>query len=68
MEHTITRAQPRRRLSLLARLRQMRIVRRQRLDLRNMSDRQLRDIGLTRDEAEAEAGRPLWDLSATWLR
>ncbi|MEZ5777946.1 MAG: DUF1127 domain-containing protein [Paracoccaceae bacterium] len=67
MEHTITRAQPRR-LSLLARLGQMRNVRRQRLDLRDMSDRQLRDIGLTRDEAEAEAERPLWDLPTIWLR
>ncbi len=30
------------------------------LELRALSDRELRDIGLTRDEADALAAKPLW--------
>lgn len=30
--------------------------------LSELSDAQLRDIGLTRDQARAEAERPFWDL------
>ncbi len=33
---------------------------RERLSLATLDDRQLRDIGLTRDEALIEAGRPFW--------
>ena len=36
-------------------------VRRQRRQLAELSDELLRDIGITRVEAEAEAGRPFWD-------
>lgn len=35
---------------------------RQRAALAAMDDAQLRDLGLTRDEALAEARRPIWDL------
>lgn len=33
----------------------------QRRDLRELTDDQLRDIGLTRAEARREAARPFWD-------
>lgn len=35
--------------------------RRQRRDLRELTDDQLLDIGLTRAEARREAARPFWD-------
>jgi uncharacterized protein YjiS (DUF1127 family) len=41
---------------------------RQRRDLLAMDDTRLRDIGLTREQAEAEAGRPVWDVPSHWLR
>jgi len=41
---------------------------RQRAALRNMTDAQLRDIGITREQAATEARRPLWDVPAHWLR
>ena len=28
----------------------------------------LRDLGLSAEEARAEAARPIWDVPATWLR
>ena len=34
----------------------------QRNDLRHLSDRALADIGVTRQQAQAEARRPLWDV------
>jgi len=34
---------------------------RQRRDLRELSDDQLRDIGVTRQDARREAARPFWD-------
>jgi uncharacterized protein YjiS (DUF1127 family) len=34
--------------------------RRQRQQLRQLDDHQLRDIGLTREQAEREADRPFW--------
>jgi len=37
-------------------------VSRQRRELVRMSDQQLHDIGVTRDDAEREANRPFWDL------
>ncbi|WP_265500235.1 DUF1127 domain-containing protein [Paracoccus beibuensis] len=41
-------------------------VRRTRIDLSRLSDAQLRDIGLTRDEVEAEIARPIWDVPNHW--
>ena len=35
--------------------------RRQRMDLLELSDDHLRDIGVTPSEARREAGRPFWD-------
>lgn len=43
-------------------------VRRQRRRLAELDDAQLRDIGLTREAARAEADRPVWDVPQTWLR
>ncbi|TGN68288.1 DUF1127 domain-containing protein [Paracoccus gahaiensis] len=43
-------------------------VRRTRLDLDRLTDDQLRDIGLTREDVEAEMNRPLWDVPAHWRR
>jgi uncharacterized protein YjiS (DUF1127 family) len=41
---------------------------RSRRSLRRLDDHLLRDIGLTRAEAEAEATRALWDAPAHWKR
>ncbi|PTW51364.1 MULTISPECIES: DUF1127 domain-containing protein [Rhodovulum] len=41
---------------------------RQRRQLIELDDRQLRDIGLTAEEARAEARRPVWDVPQNWLR
>jgi uncharacterized protein YjiS (DUF1127 family) len=37
---------------------------RQRRQLTEMDDRQLKDIGITRDEAEQEARKPIWKSGA----
>lgn len=37
-------------------------VQRQRGELAKLSDQQLHDIGITREQAEREARRPFWDL------
>jgi uncharacterized protein YjiS (DUF1127 family) len=37
-------------------------VRRQRRQLQGLSDAMLRDIGLSRADAERESTRPFWDL------
>ena len=39
---------------------------RSRHGLRRLDDHLLRDIGLTRSEAVAEASRPAWDAPAHW--
>ena len=41
-------------------------ARRQRKALKSLNDAALRDLGLTRAEAEAEANRPIWDVPAHW--
>ncbi len=38
-------------------------VAKQRRALAEMSDEQLRDIGIARHQAQAEAARPFWDAS-----
>lgn len=43
-------------------------VRRSRLDLAHLSDEQLRDIGLNRDQVGAEIARPIWDVPTNWRR
>jgi uncharacterized protein YjiS (DUF1127 family) len=41
-------------------------LRRQRRSLRALDAHLLRDIGLTAAEAEAEAARPVWDVTPHW--
>ncbi|MCI4663557.1 MAG: DUF1127 domain-containing protein [Neomegalonema sp.] len=55
-------ARPERRRSLFARLNIVGQIRSERIALADLSDDMLRDLGLTREEAMAEANRPVWDL------
>lgn len=41
---------------------------RQRRRLDELDDRMLDDIGCSRAEAEAEAGRPVWDAPVHWRK
>jgi uncharacterized protein YjiS (DUF1127 family) len=41
-------------------------LRRQRRALRELDPHQLADIGLSADQAMAEARRPIWDVPPTW--
>lgn len=43
-------------------------LRRSRQDLAHLTDDQLRDIGLTRDQVADEIARPIWDVPANWRR
>lgn len=49
--------------SPLATLARWRRVRRERLQLLELNDYMLNDIGLTREEAGREAARPFWDAA-----
>jgi uncharacterized protein YjiS (DUF1127 family) len=53
---------------ILTRIRHMNDVIRSRRALRRLDDHTLRDIGLTRPEAEAEAKRARWDAPQHWNR
>ncbi|MBE1283055.1 MAG: DUF1127 domain-containing protein [Rhodobacteraceae bacterium] len=57
-----------RRASLLNTLRIAINVSRQRRALRLLDDSALDDVGLTREEAQAEARRPFWDAPDFWRR
>lgn len=50
------------------RLKDAAALRRQRIALSELTPERLADIGLTPDEARAEAARPLWDVPQHWLR
>ncbi|MBV2358308.1 DUF1127 domain-containing protein [Thalassococcus sp. CAU 1522] len=52
--------------SLATRIRNWRSVSRQRHALSRLDTAALRDIGLSREQAENEANRPFWDASANW--
>ncbi|WP_170161971.1 DUF1127 domain-containing protein [Paracoccus siganidrum] len=52
----------------LARVLTMFDVRRTRIELARLDDSQLHDIGLTRDQVQAELERPVWDVPANWRR
>ncbi len=41
-------------------------VRRSRRALKRLDDAALRDISLSRQEAETEARRPIWDVPRNW--
>ncbi len=65
---TTSVATGRSRQTLLARLNMWMGLYRQRRTLARLDDSALRDLGLTRDEADAEAMRPIWDVPAAWRR
>ncbi len=41
---------------------------RQRKILRHLDDTALKDIGITRKQAQTEAKRPIWDVPGHWLK
>ncbi|MFE3839451.1 DUF1127 domain-containing protein [Pseudogemmobacter sonorensis] len=43
-------------------------LRRERIQLAQLDDHLLLDIGLSRDEARIEAERPIWDAPEYWRR
>ncbi len=43
-------------------------IRRSRRKLIELEDYLLDDVGITRQQARREAGRPLWDVESHWLR
>jgi len=57
---------PHTRRALLPRLFALLSLRRQRAGLRDLPPHILRDIGLTPEEAQAEADRPFWDAPPHW--
>ena len=65
---TLTHAHPRsaRRTGFFATVRLAYDAWRSRRALAALEDTALRDIGLTRDEAQAEANRPIWDVPSNW--
>ena len=40
----------------------------QRQQLKRLDDAALRDIGISRAQAEIEANRPIWDAPVSWTR
>ena len=65
MDHALPRPGSRR-PRLVARLRAALALRRQRGRLGDLGDHLLEDIGISRDEAEREASRPVWDVPHGW--
>jgi uncharacterized protein YjiS (DUF1127 family) len=51
---------------LVARLQMGLVARMQRKHLAALDAAQLADIGVTREQAEIEAARPLWDIPSNW--
>jgi len=67
MAHTLDIARPyrsTRRIGLFDYL----ALARQRRALARLDDARLHDMGISVDEARAEAARPLWDVPAHWTR
>lgn len=54
------------RISLGTRLAQSYGIWRQRQALKSLDDKALRDIGVTRSQADAEARRSVWDAPDSW--
>lgn len=67
LSHSAVRSSASRR-SLQQRLMDLIALRRQRVALANLDDTQLADIGLTRQEADQEAVRPIWDAPSHWSK
>ena len=52
----------------LSRLIDVLALRRSRQSLATLDDHMLRDIGVSREQAQSEADRAAWDVSPTWRR
>ena len=52
----------------LSRLFNLLAVRRSRQSLAALDDHMLRDIGISREQAQAEADRAAWDVAPCWRR
>ncbi len=57
-----------RRLSIAKRLRMMLALRKSRAQLAALTDDQLADIGVSRDQATAESQRAPWDGHEYWVK
>ena len=69
MTLTLARLLPRIGLSAsIETLAHMHAVWRQRQALKHLDEAALRDIGVTRRQARAEAGRAIWDAPLSWHR
>ncbi|WP_172292619.1 DUF1127 domain-containing protein [Pseudoruegeria sp. HB172150] len=66
--HGGTRYGSYRRLSLAERILAALAVQRQRTQLGQLDDHMLHDIGLSREDADREASRPVWDAPAHWSK
>lgn len=66
MDHVLHHLARHSRSGLIARIRAALDLRRQRRRLRYLSDHLLDDIGISREAAEREASRPVWDVPHTW--
>lgn len=62
----MNRHRPARRFSIRAMLGQMHGLARQRAALRDLDDHLLRDINITRAQAQKEADRPFWDAPVSF--
>jgi uncharacterized protein YjiS (DUF1127 family) len=56
------------RYSVIAKLSHFHAVWTQRKALKSLDSAGLRDIGVTRAQAQAEANRPIWDAPESWRR
>ena len=65
IDTTYRTALPRR--SAIATLKQYYNVWSQRQALKSLDAAALKDIGITRDEADAEVKRPVWDAPSVWM-
>lgn len=68
MDRSIRFALPRlhRKPSIWRRFLNLTALSRQRQTLAQLDDSLLRDVGLTPDQARAEAARPIWDVPQHW--
>lgn len=54
--------------SLFSRVLTLLSIHRERNKLTALDDHMLKDIGLTREDAQKESKRPIWDAPDRWLR
>ncbi|NDR57971.1 DUF1127 domain-containing protein [Pseudoruegeria sp. M32A2M] len=54
-------------MGFFSRIMEMIAVHKQRRDLARLDDSALKDIGISRYEAEIESSRPAWDVPHHWM-